>query len=668
MAAACWRNDLDLSFNVIDYKGVFFSWLYLVIALQSSDGAVIYNEDQKNQVLGPGLPTLGPRHLDKPMDSPTFTWKFGQLSRKVIKTTDDVGTMERGDEVGVTATWDKDLIIWPLPVLLALIVLTSTILLVVIGLIWLRSTMSYGGEGDDKESTDEEQWVSHPVIVPQVITQPAGENLCMKTKAKGLLERRGSSASLTIDLAHPPSHDNITVTPTRECTTEEYLLSCSSVLTRENLRACLKDVRALHREFWDLPLNHPDKLIVPGSSAKNRYKTVIPNEPTRVILPVDEKSDNLSGYINANYIRGYDSEEKAFIATQGPMTNTVNDLWEMTWNEGCPVIVMITRLWEKSRPKCEAYLPPDVGSPILYGSIIVTIDSLLNKDGYAIRHITLQKNEETKKVIHYWFDSWPDHKTPPNAHSLLSLAKEVELARFGGVAQRRPSAVWLKESTSPVLTFGNLELKEEGLSADTSPSKKRTKTFTASPDYATPLDDGTAFRFSPSPGISPPPGTESVFWRFEKLSTNSTSSYDTAQLSGDSLSDKSPYRTNSSYDSPRSKAWTQSSGESSVWTEEGSPVGPSPPHLLSPRWAEDSTKRGRPLGPVIVHCSAGIGRTGCFIAICIGVCQLLAENSVDVLSIVCKMRYDRGGMVQTAEQYEFIHRALALFERSLPGE
>lgn len=28
----------------------------------------------------------------------------------------------------------------------------------------------------------------------------------------------------------------------------------------------------------------------------------------------------------------------------------------------------------------------------------------------------------------------------------------------------------------------------------------------------------------------------------------------------------------------------------------------------------------------------------------------------------------RGGMVQTAEQYEFIHRALALFERSLPDQ
>lgn len=30
-------------------------------------------------------------------------------------------------------------------------------------------------------------------------------------------------------------------------------------------------------------------------------------------------------------------------------------------------------------------------------------------------------------------------------------------------------------------------------------------------------------------------------------------------------------------------------------------------------------------------------------------------------------RYDRGGMVQTAEQYEFVHRALCLYEQTLEG-
>lgn len=39
--------------------------------------------------------------------------------------------------------------------------------------------------------------------------------------------------------------------------------------------------------------------------------------------------------------------------------------------------------------------------------------------------------------------------------------------------------------------------------------------------------------------------------------------------------------------------------------------------------------------------SAGIGRTGCFIAASIGIQQLLEENSVDVLGIVCSLRLDR---------------------------
>lgn len=66
--------------------------------------------------------------------------------------------------------------------------------------------------------------------------------------------------------------------------------------------------------------------------------------------------------------------------------------------------------------------------------------------------------------------------------------------------------------------------------------------------------------------------------------------------------------------------------------------------------------------------SAGIGRTGCFIATRIGCQQLKARGEVDILGIVCQLRLDRGGMIQTAEQYQFLHHTLALFAAQLPEE
>lgn len=65
--------------------------------------------------------------------------------------------------------------------------------------------------------------------------------------------------------------------------------------------------------------------------------------------------------------------------------------------------------------------------------------------------------------------------------------------------------------------------------------------------------------------------------------------------------------------------------------------------------------------PIVVHCSAGIGRTGCFLAILNGMQQLRSNFNVDVLAILCSLRLNRGGLVQTAEQYELVHRVLRLY-------
>lgn len=70
-------------------------------------------------------------------------------------------------------------------------------------------------------------------------------------------------------------------------------------------------------------------------------------------------------------------------------------------------------------------------------------------------------------------------------------------------------------------------------------------------------------------------------------------------------------------------------------------------------------------GPIVVHCSAGIGRTGCFIVSSIGVQQLRDTGQVDILETVCQLRLDRGGMIQTTEQYQFLYSTLSQYSSQL---
>uniref|UniRef100_H3DBL9 Receptor-type tyrosine-protein phosphatase kappa n=1 Tax=Tetraodon nigroviridis TaxID=99883 RepID=H3DBL9_TETNG len=63
-------------------------------------------------------------------------------------------------------------------------------------------------------------------------------------------------------------------------------------------------------------------------------------------------------------------------------------------------------------------------------------------------------------------------------------------------------------------------------------------------------------------------------------------------------------------------------------------------------------------GPMVVHCSAGAGRTGCFIVIDIMLDMAEREGVVDIYNCVRELRSRRVNMVQTEEQYVFIHDAI----------
>ncbi|OPJ75434.1 receptor-type tyrosine-protein phosphatase T [Patagioenas fasciata monilis] len=93
-----------------------------------------------------------------------------------------------------------------------------------------------------------------------------------------------------------------------------------------------------------------------------------------------------------------------------------------------------------------------------------------------------------------------------------------------------------------------------------------------------------------------------------------------------------------------------------LWPDHGVPRNPA--QLLCLVEVVNKRALEAPGGPVLVHCSAGIGRTGTFIALDFLLKMGKAERKVDVFHCVQKLREQRVSMVQTKEQYTFLYEVL----------
>uniref|UniRef100_A0A8C4VFE5 Tyrosine-protein phosphatase non-receptor type 13 n=1 Tax=Gopherus evgoodei TaxID=1825980 RepID=A0A8C4VFE5_9SAUR len=152
---------------------------------------------------------------------------------------------------------------------------------------------------------------------------------------------------------------------------------------------------------------------------KNRYKNILPYDTTRVPLGTE------AGYINASFIRmPVGNEEFVYIACQGPLPTTVADFWQMTWEQKCTVIAMMTQEVEGEKIKCQRYWPDVLGKTIMVNDRLrLALVRLQQLKGFVIRVLELEdiQTGELRSVSHLNFTAWPDHDTPSQPNDLLTF-------------------------------------------------------------------------------------------------------------------------------------------------------------------------------------------------------------------------------------------------------
>ncbi|KAI5668340.1 hypothetical protein M9H77_18193 [Catharanthus roseus] len=173
------------------------------------------------------------------------------------------------------------------------------------------------------------------------------------------------------------------------------------------------------------------------NQSKNRYSDVLPFDSNRVVLKqCKDYRPSARGYINASFITTSESVSR-FIATQGPLSHTFEDFWEMILQYRCPVIIMLTRLVDNYKVlnciehkmiKCGDYFQAEDG-PREFGNICIMTKWIKTTDKALVLRCLEVKYKESEEpplnVLHIQYPEWPDHGVPKDTLAVREILKRI---------------------------------------------------------------------------------------------------------------------------------------------------------------------------------------------------------------------------------------------------
>ncbi len=152
----------------------------------------------------------------------------------------------------------------------------------------------------------------------------------------------------------------------------------------------------------------------------DRYPNILPYQEDRVKLKDSEKSD----YVNASHIT---DERTSYIAAQAPRPEAMSSFWQMIWEQGTSMILMLTKLTEGSTEKATVYWPPDfeLEKGIVLGNFKIRNQTNPFREMDAIlRRFELTPTvgeEKARTITHIQYTAWPDFGIPKDLRSYHHL-------------------------------------------------------------------------------------------------------------------------------------------------------------------------------------------------------------------------------------------------------
>ncbi|XP_042335029.1 receptor-type tyrosine-protein phosphatase-like N isoform X2 [Sceloporus undulatus] len=158
---------------------------------------------------------------------------------------------------------------------------------------------------------------------------------------------------------------------------------------------------------------------------KNRNPDYVPYDHARIKLKA-ESNPSRSDFINASPIIDHDPRMPAYLATQGPLSHTIADFWQMVWENGCTVIVMLSPLVEDGVKQCDRYWP-DEGSSLYHIYEVNLVSEHIWCEDFLVRSFYLKnvQSQETRTLTQFHFLSWPAEGIPTTTRPLLDFRRKV---------------------------------------------------------------------------------------------------------------------------------------------------------------------------------------------------------------------------------------------------